>query len=393
MTRTPVEIARVEPPPIEIVGAGIAGLALALALARLGRPCTIREAADELRPIGAGIQLPPNAVKALRELGLERAVNGVASAPRDLRVHDGATGRRLTTLELGRAIERAKGAPYLVVHRGDLQAVLLDAIHHQPRIELRLGEPFDAATRPDDGSGRWLVGADGVRSKVRSLVRGGDDARPTGHVAWRADIDARDLPATWMRASVGVWLGSAGHVVHYPVDAGRRVNVVVSGPDDGAATPITPLSGWAGDVRPLCEAAPEWGRWPIATVPYGPGWTHGRVVLIGDAAHAMTPHAAQGGAMAIEDAITLAPALDAAIRERSQAPVRDWEGTRRPRVRRAAAAAERNRVIYQARGPLRWGRNLAMRLLPPAILTRGTTALYDWEAPPLRRGTETGPEG
>ena len=352
---------------VRVVGAGIAGLTAALCLARAGHEVDIDEAASALEPVGAGIQLPPNAMAVIRELGLEHAVNATASAPRSIDVIDGPSGRRLTRLPLGAAFERRFGAPYLVIHRGDLHHVLLDAVVHQPRVSLRLGTRWTGAAAEE---GTWTIGADGVHSETRRRVRtgAGVEAVASGFVAWRGLVDTRAVEWPEARSRVVAHLGSGAHLVHYPVSSGRRINIVAIAREDAGA-PMHTFGAWSERSRTLAEAVDDWSSWPILSVDEGAPWSRGRTALIGDAAHAMWPYAAQGGAMALEDAATLAAAL-------ADGDVAEWERRRRARVARVAALARRNRRIYHLGGMARLARNVAMRLAPPAVLTRASDALY-----------------
>ena len=368
---------------IAVVGAGIAGLATALALARSGPAVTVLERADPIEPVGAGIQVSPNAMRVVRALGLERALNAHASAPREIVLRDGRTGGVLARVPLGATIEAKHGAPYLTVHRGDLQAVLLGAARHEPRVALRLGVAVEGVDR--DGTVRWdggserfdlVVGADGVRSAVRAGVR--NDAVDFGRItAWRANVATAALPRALAGPRTGAWLGPEGHVVHYPIRSGTVTNIVAVVPGEG--TPDAAFVRWTGEARRLLAAADEWKPWPTPRLDAGRPWSGGRVVLVGDAAHAMWPFAAQGGAMALEDGWTLAVAL---ARGGVDA-LPEWERERRERVARVAALAARNRFVYHARGPVRLARNAVMRLVPVEALMRPVDAVYSWVPPEM----------
>ena len=352
---------------ITIAGAGIAGLAAALAFALQGRSVAVHEKAAAIEPIGAGIQVSPNAMHVLRRLGLERALNAVASAPRSIRIADGVTGEPLTTVPLGRTIEKRFGAPYYSVHRGDLQAVMLDAARNSPNITIHLGSPLDpeaAKGTPEDP----LVVASGLH------------AYPTGnvsapkHTAWRALVPTSELPNGIDASSTGLWLAPEGHLVHYPVRSGQQTNVVliVRHEADRTAPPAIRL---AEKPAALIATAGNWASWPVFAGSFDHSWTAAGTARIGDAAHPMLPYAAQGGAMAIEDAWTLAHAFDPT---NGPASLSRWEVERRRRVQAVAAVAERNRRIYHASGALRLARNVAMRTVPVAALARGMDFVYSW---------------
>lgn len=368
---------------VAVVGAGIAGLTAAIALARTGHEVSVLERADPIEPIGAGIQVSPNAMRVVRALRLESALNAHASAPREIALRDAYGGQVLTRVPLGAAIEARHSAPYLTVHRGDLQSVLLDAAAHE-RVALRTGVTVTGAD-PDGtvttGGGAeafdLVIGADGVRSAVRGVVRG-DAIDLSGATAWRANVPTAALPRALAGPRTGVWLGREGHLVHYPIRSGLETNIVAVVPDAG--TPADAFASWGDDARSILAAASEWRPWPTPRIDASRPWSRGRVVLIGDAAHAMWPYAAQGGAMAMEDGWTLAAALGGGG---GVDALGAWERERRARVVSVAALAVRNRRIYHARGPVRLARNAVMRAAPTDALMRAMDAVYSWAPPSL----------
>lgn len=387
--------------PVAIVGAGIAGLTLALCLARRGIRSLILERASYLEEVGAGLQLSPNASRILLDLGLGPALDAVAVRPEALVVRDAAAGgREVVRLPLGRSVETAHGAPYLVVHRGDLQAILLRAIREHGEIALELGVALEAVTARADavaveavlGARRTLieadalVGADGVWSAVRGRVLGGRPAVYSGRTAWRATVPVGELPAGLLPGldrTSGLWLGPRAHLVHYPIRAGREVNLVAAVDEDWmderwdvAGDPADlrrVFADWPEPARRLLALPRSWRKWALCAAPDGTAWTAGRVALAGDAVHGMLPFVAQGGAMAIEDAAVLARHLaagGASVPDRLAA----YAAERRPRVRRVVATARRNATVYHLGGLAARARNLALRGLGPA----GLAARMDW---------------
>ena len=356
---------------VRIAGAGIAGLTAALAFARKGHEVTVSEAAQELLPIGAGIQMPPNAMRVFRALGLESDLNAHASAPRGIEIIDGLSGRLLVRVPLGMDIERRHGAPYLVVHRGDLQHVLLEAVAREARVCLRLNESHDLR---EDEECELLVGADGVHSTVREHVRGPSPAVDSGYVAYRTMFDSAELEE-WMRdatirAVTRLFLGPGAHLVHYPVRSGQAVNVVAIARADERGRAF---SNWHERIAPLLSEDQDWGTWPILSVDPTGARVGERTALIGDAAAAMLPYAAAGGAMAVEDAYSLAQAW-ANPRENLEG----WAQRRTARVSKVARLARRNRRIYHLDGAMRLARNIVMRAAPSHALMRAMDGIYAW---------------
>ncbi|BBE71574.1 FAD-dependent monooxygenase [Oharaeibacter diazotrophicus] len=391
-----------EGPTVVIVGAGIAGLALALALAERGIASHLLERATRLEEVGAGLQLSPNATRVLAGLGLGPGLDAVGVRPAAIAIRDAAAGREIVRLPLGPAFEAAHGAPYVVVHRGDLQALLLDAVARRPEITLSLGAVVD---RVEDGADAVaveatiagarrrlvadvLVGADGVWSRVRGDVLRAGGAVYSGRTAWRATLPVEALPAGGDFGSVtGLWLGAKAHLVHYPIRAGRAFNIVAAVDDTWADERwnvvgdrddlIRHFADWPADVRRLLELPETWRKWALCAAPPTAPWVRGRIALIGDAQHGMLPFVAQGGAMAIEDAAVLARRL-----ADTGAPVADrlaaYADDRRRRVADVVATARRNATVYHLAGLPALARNAAMRLMGPKRLLGGMEWIYGW---------------
>jgi salicylate hydroxylase len=384
--------------PVLIAGGGIGGLALALALSQAGRRAVVLERRAQFETEGAGIQLGPNGVRVLRRLGIADALRGNAGEPECIAVHDGRSGRALARLPLGAWLAARHGAPYWAVHRGDLHAALLAAVAGDARVELRTGCEVVSATQADDGvqatcasgemvAGSMLVGADGLWSSVRRTIA--PQAQPVfvGTTATRAVIAAA-AAGPLATSVVGLWLTPGVHVVHYPVRQGRDVAVVViaaepwqgrdwSAPADAALLHAR-LAGFHPTLADVLGAVRDWRKWALHRLSPLPAWTQGRVTLLGDAAHPMLPYLAQGGAMALEDAVVLADALV----QHANAPdgLSAYERLRRPRATRVQALSLRNGRIYHLPPPLAWGRDGLLRLVPGARLVAGFDWLYGWRS-------------
>ncbi len=373
---------------VVVIGAGIGGLALALALARRGVRTLVLERAESLEAVGAGVQLGPNATRILFAWGLEPPLRVVSATPDAAEVASGATGRRLLRIPLGAAAERRWGGAYLQLHRADLQAVLLDAARAETAITLRLGAPVrtvsDRRVVLEDGEAidaEVIVGADGVRSGVRVQALGGPAPQVLGETAWRALVPAQGDPQT-----ARVWTFPRRHLVAYPVRGGAVLNLVAitSGGADGAAwsEPAAPAAlraafvDAAPPVRALLQRVETTTRWSLTRTPPLARWGEGSITLLGDAAHATAPYLAQGAAMAIEDAEALARHLAGAtggVPDR----LRAYEAERRPRTARVQAASQRNGVVFhQADAVARLGFGGAA--LADRLLGRDPAARLDW---------------
>ncbi len=315
-----------------IAGGGIGGLATALALARRGHAVTVFERSREFGEIGAGLQLGPNGMRALHRLGCAGEVLHRAVPVRHLRVLDGATGTLLVQVDLLGAFRERFGHPYVVAHRAHLHAVLLSACRSSGRVRLHAGSPVTDLRHDDAGvavqvaDDRWflgstLVGADGLHSVVRTRVLDDGPPRPSGHTTYRAVLPAEVVPAHLRPDSATLWAAPGRHAVHYPIDGGRQVNVVVTvdnaatRPVSGAVVPAVPVlkafARFASPVRDLMALVPRWTAWVLCDREPVARWGAGRITLLGDAAHPMVQYAAQGACMALEDAVELAHQVDA----------------------------------------------------------------------------------
>jgi salicylate hydroxylase len=386
---------------VVIAGAGIGGLTLALALVRQGFRAVVLEQAPRLEETGAGIQLSPNATRILIGLGLGEALRPLVVAPEAIRILGGRSGSEIARAPLGRAAEFRYGAPYWVIHRGDLQAVLLAAVQASPDVVLRLSaavEDFAVHAKgvtvqlrgrgpAADEHGIGLVGADGLWSAVRLRLGDRNPPRFARRTAWRAVVPAEAVAPELRAPETRLWLGADAHLVHYPVKAGRAINVVAIVRDDwqqpgwsdaAARDELLPrYAGWAPAARALLEAPAQWLRWALFDRLPSRLWGDGLVTLIGDAAHPMLPFLAQGGAMAIEDAAVLAEMLG----RRSEDPaaaMRAYEGLRQARTARVQREARSNGAIYHLKGPAALARNIALAALGGERLLTRYDWVYDW---------------
>ena len=317
---------------VVVVGGGIGGLSLALGLQRRGIAVTVYERASELREIGAGIIMQPNGRNGLVDLGVDEAVAAVSSCPKVFHACDYATGEVLGERP-NAGFAEMYGLPSLAVHRGDLHAVLLAAVRANDADAVHAGHEFVALDQDADGvtarfangvsdTSPLVVGADGNGSAVRTEVFGGEPARFNGQVAFRALIPLDLVPPIVRERELGMHRGPGRYLLYYTLRGGELMNLIGCGQTDvweqeGWSIPATTAQfladydDFAPHLLDLIRSVPdgELFKWGLYDRQPAPTWTSGRVAIMGDAAHPMTPFLGQGAAMAVEDAVVLARAI------------------------------------------------------------------------------------
>ena len=374
-----------------IVGAGVAGLTSALSLAARGISSDIIEQAPQLGEVGAGLQLSPNATRVLDQLGVLPELERHWFEPEAISLVSGTDLRPLASVPAGDFARKRWGHPYGVLHRSTLQQGLLRAVLNQPLCRLHLGHRVQGAG-PDsiraitDKKPDLVIGADGAWSVARDSIAGSPSVSFSGNIAWRFTIDQAAAPAFLSRAGVTAYLGAKAHLVSYPlreIDGFNLVAIAAGTKSDESwaidadaarrAMLLEQFSGWHRDIRTILSGA-DWPTfWPLYQASQG-NWHNGRdTVLIGDAAHAMMPFSAQGAAMAIEDAFSLAAHV-------ARAPLpfalEAFSIERKARAERVRARGDFNRFAYHARGPFRIGRDIVLSLRPPERLAADLDWLY-----------------
>ena len=368
-------------PRIAVIGGGIGGLAAALALERQNAEVVVYEQSATLSEIGAGLNLTPNAVKALRALGIEDQAGAIASRSDFLNIRDWRSGRYISRTR--RADFHQKfGAANLTVHRADLLDVLANALkttdlHYGSRCIAVESSDRAAIARFADGNtieADIIVGADGIHSVVRESLFGAAAPHFTGCICWRGMAPAEAVPRDIDTTDGAMWMGPHGHVVHYPVRRGELLNIVAH-VDSNAWTeeswtrecdvsePITTYAGWHPELTRLFPCSERWYKWALYDRDPPERWSRGRATLLGDSAHAMLPYLGTGAGMALEDACVLAAAI-ARQSDDLGAALLTYERVRMPRARAAVLGArERARENHLASPWARLKRNVtyAMR--------------------------------
>ena len=348
---------------ISVVGGGIGGLTAALGLLRRGFDVQVFEQAQELREVGAGVQISANGTRILFELGLENEIMSVASEPGGKQIRLWNTGKTWKLFDLGPLSVAQYGFPYITIHRNDLHQALAAGIRRIAPDAIKLGMKCvgidqtsrnvtlhfaDGATATSD----IAIGADGVHSVVREVLFGADKPTFTGIVAWRGVIETRRLPERFHRPVGTNWIGPGGHVIHYLLRRGELTNYVsvvertdwqveswsVAGTVEEC---LADYQGWHEDVHTLIKAIDTPYKWALMLRQPMREWTQGRFTLLGDACHPTLPFLAQGAVMAIEDGLVLARALAANAGDHDAA-FHSYEAERKERTTRIVKGAEAN---------------------------------------------------
>lgn len=358
---------------IAVVGAGMGGLAVAGTLRQAGFDAQVYEQASRFGRIGAGIQMMPNSMKVLRGIGVEERLREVAFAPYSHLNRDGYTGELTRELPMP---ESLYGAPYLCMHRADLHDALAsvlpsDIIHLNKKLtglDQKSGQVTlsfaDGSTATHDA----VIGADGVHSLVRDIIVGPDAPLHKGRIAYRAVFPASLMGGFDIGRSRTKWWGRDRHIViYYTTRAKSEVYFVTSVPED--ASWMTKES-WSAkgdvkelraayadfhqDVRNVLEACPDCHKWAILEREPLARWSDGRVVLLGDSAHPMTPYMAQGAATSIEDAAILARCLKAVDGDDIEGAFRRYEAHRKPRTSVVQAISSANTWMKEGASDTSW---------------------------------------
>jgi 2-polyprenyl-6-methoxyphenol hydroxylase-like FAD-dependent oxidoreductase len=354
---------------VAIIGGGIGGLTAARALCRRGIEVAIYESAPELREIGAGVALGPNAMKVLRSLGLEDDVRAIAGRWDWALTRNGKTGRVIS--KTGREQQASLfGSAGATAHRADLLDVLSNSV---PSELVTLGtrcigvEPDGsvAVARFEDGAeveADLIVGADGIHSAVRASLFGPDAPRFTGKICYRSVVPVDAVPGGPPPNDNAQWLGPHGTIVLYPVRRDELINVVCHYDDEGyrheswvsrceQAEVLERYRGWHESLLRIFSAGEVWYKWALYDRDPIPRWTRGRVGVLGDAAHPMLPYLGQGACQAIEDGCVLAAALAAEPAD-PVAGLALYERSRRPRASQVVLASRERGVSNHLASPL-----------------------------------------
>lgn len=380
-------------PSVHIAGAGLGGLAAALALSSVGASVRVFEQAPTLGEVGAGIQLSPNAMHVARALGISDQIIASGFEPGAALIRDFGSAKHYVNAPLASACRAKYGAPFIQIHRADLHGILLKAATNAGVI-VETGTPVNgyetanqrAAFLFDGGGGAsadMLIGADGLRSGIREQMSGAEAPEFTGQVAWRGLIKASAVPADLVAPDATVWAGPGKHFVTYFVRGGDLVNFVAvqeradwrdeswMQPGDPAELRAT-FDDWRPEVTDLIDHIDTCFLWALFDRKPLARWSDGPVALLGDACHPMLPFMAQGASMAFEDAYVLAKCVEAGADMQSAA--RRYEGIRKPRATKVQARARANADLFHMKGVGAKARLLAASLLPG----RAALAPLDW---------------
>jgi salicylate hydroxylase len=386
---------------ILVAGAGIGGLGAALALAQKGFKVTVLEQSDVFGEVGAGVQVSPNAYKVLSGWGLGDALLQTANFPQALQVRSATSNKLLGQLHMGIQAQARYGFPFATLLRADLHTLLLNALRQEINVDLYLNAKITQIVETnqqlssqlssivtvttelgDTFTADALIGADGLWSSVRQQMLDQSAPHATGHTAWRALLPMAEVPPELQQDTVTAWLDADRHIIAYPVQLGKSLNLVYScenTPNNERKSLQTThsinslLSKTLQQVFHLAAEEKAWTRWdlfdrpPLRSSSQMANPAHPRIALLGDAAHPMLPYLAQGAAMALEDAQALASAVHLSKNDLPKA-LQNYAQNRWQRNAKVQARARRNGQIFHAQSPVSWARDAAMRLMGSKII-------------------------
>jgi salicylate hydroxylase len=367
-----------------IAGAGIAGLSAALALG--DRDVLMLEKSAQFSPIGAGLQLGPNAVRALQTLGAWEAIEPITSTAPEIHMWDGISGKLLKRLPLGHDFEQHYGAPYRLAHRAELHDALLAVVSTNKRIRIQLDAETKSVDILSDGvrlqtdrqvfQTRALIATDGVGSTVRQSLFENSAPVDAGETYHRALLPTPDVKGIAMEC-VNLWMFPHAHVVHYPVGKAPKLNLVVIAPKNAS---VSSHFANATDKLQLMLSllSGQSSPWRALYAPRLPKWTRDGVLLLGDAAHAALPYLAQGAAMALEDAACLKRVV--AAREPLSDAFVETANLRHARTQRLQRESMRAGRVYHAFGAMRHLRNIAIKTTPARAFAARLAWIYEFDS-------------
>ncbi|MBB5072967.1 salicylate hydroxylase [Bartonella callosciuri] len=399
-----------------IVGGGIAGLSTALALAHKGIASTIIEKCTQLDAVGAGIQLTPNATRILAHWGILSKLTEVGIIPHFFELRDGMSLKTRLRTDLINLSEKTWKAPYITIHRANLQKILHNAVIENPLIKYQTGESVVSSTQivshsihiktikinlPTETqhsqlySTPLLIGCDGVWSTLRKQAPFYERANFSGFIAWRATTEFENLPKSFHSLlqnmkTITAWMGPKNHLIVYPIQSSTKVfnfvaitrgkNSKKGWAHEGNKENLKSLfKDWNLQILQIFDHIDEWTYWPLFQMQQNRFLGLERQVFVGDCAHAALPFAAQGAAMAIEDAATLAEALSTKDLSLTNA-LWLYEKIRKPRIAAVKKRGNFNRITYHATGPIAIARNFIMKIRTPESIMSDLNWLYMYDA-------------
>ncbi|GAA5103014.1 FAD-binding protein [Bartonella acomydis] len=399
-----------------IVGGGIAGLSTALALAHKGIASTLIEKCQQLEAVGAGIQLTPNATRILAQWGILDKLTEMGTIPHFLELRDGISLKTRLRVDLINLSEKNWKFPYITLHRAALQKILYNAVIGNSFIKYKTGETVISATPMESGgihikttktdasnqtkqqqfySAPLLIGCDGVWSTLRQLTPFHERADFSGFIAWRATAEFKNLPKDFCSLlqnvkTITAWMGPQNHLVVYPLQSSAELfNFVAITHGENSKEGWTHkgnkenlkalFKDWHMQILQIFDHIDAWSYWPLFQMKQHRFLGLERQVFVGDSAHATLPFAAQGAAMAIEDAATLAEILSYKDLSLTKG-LSLYKEIRTPRMRAVKKRGDFNRIAYHATGPIAIARNFIMKIRTPESIMSNLHWLYSYDA-------------
>ncbi len=353
----------------KIIGGGIAGLASALAVANAGSQAVVFEKAAKFEPLGAGLQIGPNAARALQMLGAWDEVRPITYAPPEIHMRDGCSGKILKRLVLGKAFQQKFGLPYLTAHRADLHKAIFGIAKTKSRIEIHIDTEVNELSL---GGFDGIIAADGVWSKAREKLFPGTAAIKTKDTYFRSLLPMPSSIGDVNFECVNLWLFPGGHVVHYPVGDPMLLNLVAI---NNGVEPKSFFKNASENLQSVLAIPIHFTKWQSAYIPPLKQWHQGNITLIGDAAHATLPYLAQGAAMALEDAAL----LQTELQSNATTAFENLNARRILRTTKLHKNSMRAGQIYHSSGLSALSRNMVLKFTPSTIIQKQLDWIYSYK--------------
>ena len=389
--------------PIVIIGAGISGLILCLTLIKNGFSAIVFEKEKEIDQPGAGINISPNGNAILYNLGIKNKILNAADKPTTIELKTYKRGLTIAKQKLNGDIEKKFNYPYLQMQRKEIINILKEEINNIDSTIIHTNHSFKNYTEDDNSvlvhfnnqksfEGSIIVGCDGINSTVRKIMLPNSDSRFSGIIAWRGLVDMDKLSNKTQSLSSTVWMGKNSHFVHYPIEKNKFLNFIGTLKKDkwennswhetGDRQELkSDFKGWNATVNEIIDNTDVIYKWGLFENESLPNWISKRAVVIGDAAHPMSPSYGQGANTAMEDAIILYRSI-LCFKNDSYLALKKFQKNRMVRTKKIQRASKFNTKLFHLNNPILrviiyFGMYIVGKLMPFILLKSGWVYRYN----------------